>query len=67
MKLLVESSEDVQAIVEEDTNGDKSHFLSGIFMQAEETNKNGRLCLFFRKKHKDILMRKFRLKEHWAN
>lgn len=43
MKLLVESSEDVQAIIEEDSNGDKSHFLSGIFMQAEETNKNGRI------------------------
>ena len=43
MKLLVESSEDVKAIIEEDDNGDKSHFLSGIFMQAEETNKNGRI------------------------
>ena len=43
MKLLVESSEDVKAVIEEDANGDKAHFLSGIFMQAEQTNKNGRI------------------------
>ena len=43
MKLLVESSDDIQSVIEEDVNGDKSHFLSDIFMQAEETNKNGRV------------------------
>ncbi len=43
MKLLVESSEDIQSVIEENADGEKSHFLSGIFMQAEQTNKNGRI------------------------
>ena len=43
MKLLVESSEDVKVVIEENADGEKSHFLSGIFMQAEQTNKNGRI------------------------
>lgn len=43
MKLLIESSDNVKAIVEETESGNKYHYLSGIFMQAEETNRNGRL------------------------
>jgi len=43
MKLLVESSEDIKSVIEENADGEKSHFLSGIFMQAEQTNKNGRI------------------------
>ena len=43
MKLLVESSDNIQTITEESEGGAKTHYLSGIFMQAEETNKNGRV------------------------
>jgi hypothetical protein len=43
MKLLVESSDNIQTITEESESGGRTHFLSGIFMQAEETNKNGRM------------------------
>jgi len=44
MKLLVENSDNIQTIVEEDeSNGKKYHYLSGVFMQAEEQNRNGRL------------------------
>ena len=43
MKLLVESSDNVKAITEANEEGIKTHYLSGIFMQAEETNKNGRV------------------------
>lgn len=43
MKLLVESSDNIQTITEESESGAKTHYLSGIFMQAEETNKNGRV------------------------
>ena len=42
MKLLVETSDRIETIVEEN-EGKKEHFLSGIFMQAEETNRNGRM------------------------
>ena len=41
MKLLVETSDSIETIVEEN-EGKKEHFLS-IFMQAEETNRNGRM------------------------
>ena len=43
MKLLVETSENIETLVEEKENGKKEHYLSGIFMQAEETNRNGRM------------------------
>lgn len=42
MKLLVETSDNIETIVEEN-EGKKEHYLSGIFMQAEETNRNGRM------------------------
>jgi len=42
MKLLVETSDSIETIVEEN-EGKKEHYLSGIFMQAEETNRNGRM------------------------
>jgi len=43
MKLLVENSDNIQTIVEEnESDGKKYHYLSGVFMQAEETNRNGR-------------------------
>ena len=43
MKLITEMIEDVQYLVEEDEGGKKNHFIQGIFMQAEQKNRNGRI------------------------
>jgi len=43
MKLITEMVEEVSCLVESDENGNKSHFIDGIFMQAETTNKNKRM------------------------
>ena len=43
MKLITEMVEEVSCLVEADENGNKSHFIDGIFMQAETTNKNKRM------------------------
>ena len=44
MKLITEMTEDVQFIVEKtDEDGSKSHYIEGIFMQAERKNRNGRV------------------------
>ena len=43
MKLITEMIEDVQYLVEEDGNGKKNHFIQGVFMQAEQKNRNGRV------------------------
>ena len=43
MKLFTELTEEVEFLVEKDANGDKSHFIRGIFMQAEMKNRNGRM------------------------
>ena len=45
MKLIAEEVLDVQYLVEE-KNGKKEHFISGIFMQAEKKNRNGRVYPF---------------------
>jgi hypothetical protein len=44
MKLITEMTENIEFIVEtnEDT-GKKNHFIQGVFMQAEQKNKNGRV------------------------
>ena len=42
MKLIAEEVLNVQYLVEE-KNGKKEHFISGIFMQAEKKNRNGRV------------------------
>lgn len=42
MKLITEHIEDVQYITEE-KNGKKSSFIEGIYMQAEQKNRNGRV------------------------
>jgi hypothetical protein len=42
MKLIVETVEEVKYLVEE-KNGQKSHFIEGVFMQGETKNRNGRL------------------------
>lgn len=44
MKLITEMTEDIQYIVEEDkSTGQKNHFIKGVFMQAEQKNRNGRV------------------------
>lgn len=42
MKLLIENIENSEMIVE-DVNGQKNHFIKGIFLQSEIKNKNGRI------------------------
>ena len=42
MKLIAEEILDISFLVEE-KNGKKEHYISGIFMQAEEKNRNGRV------------------------
>lgn len=42
MKLITEISESVEYLTE-DTNGSKSHFITGIFAQADTKNRNGRV------------------------
>jgi hypothetical protein len=43
MKLFTELNEEVDFLVEKNDKGEKSHFIKGIFMQAETKNRNGRL------------------------
>tara|TARA_R110000824_G_scaffold151980_1_gene323040 strand:+ start:73 stop:720 length:648 start_codon:yes stop_codon:yes gene_type:complete len=44
MKLITEMTEDIQYLVEEDkSTGAKTHFIQGVFMQAEQKNRNGRI------------------------
>lgn len=42
MKLITELNEEVEYITEKTEDGKKSHYISGIFMQAECKNRNGR-------------------------
>ena len=43
MKLITEEIQDIQYLVESDGKGGKNHFITGIFMQAEKVNRNGRV------------------------
>jgi hypothetical protein len=43
MKLIREEIRDVKYLVESDGKGGKNHFITGIFMQAEKQNRNGRV------------------------
>ena len=43
MKLITEEIQDVQYLVEDDGKGGKNRFITGIFMQAEQKNRNGRV------------------------
>ena len=43
MKLITEHIEDIEYLVEESDTGEKNHFIKGIFMQAEQKNRNGRV------------------------
>lgn len=46
MKLIKEQVEDISYLVEEAKDGKKSHFITGVFMQAEKQNRNGRVYPF---------------------
>ena len=43
MKLFTELNEEVQVLTEETEDGKKNFFIEGIFMQAEQKNRNGRM------------------------
>ena len=43
MKLLREEIEDFEVITESTKDGNKNHYIHGIFMQAESKNQNGRI------------------------
>ena len=43
MKLITEEILDIQYLVEDDGKGGKNRFITGIFMQAEKVNRNGRV------------------------
>ena len=44
MKLITEMTENVEFLVEEnEETGKKRHYIKGVFMQAEQKNKNGRV------------------------
>ena len=43
MKLITETTENVHYLIEEDSEGKKNHFIHGVFMQAEQKNRNGRV------------------------
>ena len=45
MKLITEMADDhaIEFITEENAKGEKSHYIKGVFMQAEQKNRNGRI------------------------
>lgn len=43
MKLITELTEDIKYIKEDAGNGAKNYFIEGVFMQAEQKNRNGRI------------------------
>ena len=45
MKLITEMMDDscIEFITEQGANGQKSHYIKGVFMQAEQKNRNGRV------------------------
>ena len=50
MKLITETTENIKLIKEDVEGGPSNYYISGVFMQAEEKNRNGRIY------PKDILM-----------
>jgi hypothetical protein len=43
MKLITELFEDMEYITEAKENGEKEHYIHGIFLQANKKNRNGRI------------------------
>ena len=57
MKLITEVvDENAIEFITEDNNGQKSHYIKGVFMQAEQKNRNGRI---YPKKVLDEQVRKY--------
>lgn len=57
MKLITEvMDENSIEFITEENNGEKSHFIKGVFMQAEQKNRNGRI---YPKKVLDEQVRKY--------
>jgi len=57
MKLITEVvDENAIEFITEETNGQKSHYIKGVFMQAEQKNRNGRI---YPKKVLDEQVRKY--------
>ena len=46
MKLITELFENVQYISEAKENGEKQHYIEGVFLQANRKNRNGRIYPF---------------------
>lgn len=43
MKLITETTEEVRLVTEKTEDGKKNYFIEGVFMQAEQRNRNGRV------------------------
>ena len=43
MKLITETTEDIKLIKEDVDGGEPNYYISGVFMQSEEENRNGRI------------------------
>jgi len=43
MKLITETVEEIKFLTEKSDSGEKQYFIEGIFMQADQKNKNGRI------------------------
>lgn len=43
MKLITELTEEIEYITEAKEDGSKDHYIHGIFMQADQPNRNGRI------------------------
>jgi hypothetical protein len=43
MKLITELTEEIEYITEAKEDGSKDHYIQGIFMQADQPNRNGRI------------------------
>ena len=46
MKLISEEIVDIQFIAEQNSNGSKSYFIEGVFLQSDIRNRNGRMYPF---------------------
>jgi hypothetical protein len=42
MKLIRESVENIEILIESSASGKKSHYIKGVFLQSDITNRNGR-------------------------
>ena len=43
MLLITEHNDSIRLLTEEDKDGTQNHFIEGVFMQAEQKNRNGRM------------------------